>query len=387
MTAVIPLLRGGTILLAAWLAGCASGPPVRTSDVTPLFQDALFKPPTEPIDVRSIFAIDAPMQRFLAKDIVPRSRHTDPRQALFDALRGNLRIDYSSEMTRTASQTFAAREGNCLSLVIMAAALATQLDIRVTYQEVYNYDTWSRTAGFAILSQHVNLVLGPRRPSAKIYQGEAGPMVVDFLPPQRAADVVSRPIPQRTIVAMYMNNRAVEVMVNADLDGAYWFARAALEADPGYANAANTLGIIYLKRNGLPAAERAIRYALLREPDNVPALSNLAGMLAAEGRTMEAQELSARLARIQRHPPFEFFDRGMDAMRAGRFDDAARLFEKALSQRPYDVPSHFQLAVAAMHLGDARRARRQLELAEKYSTTPEARAIYAAKLQHLKSLN
>jgi hypothetical protein len=74
-------------------------------------------------------------------------------------------------------------------------------------------------------------------------------------------------------------------------------------------------------------------------------------------------------------------------MRAGRFEDAARLFEKALSQRPYDVPSHFQLAVAAWHLGDLRRARKQLELAKENSTTAASRALYAAKLRHLNSLN
>jgi hypothetical protein len=34
-----------------------------------------------------------------------------------------------------------------------------------------------------------------------------------------------------------------------------------------------------------------------------------------------------------------------------------------------------------------RRARKQLELAEKNSTTPESRAIYAAKLRHLKLMN
>jgi Tfp pilus assembly protein PilF len=74
-------------------------------------------------------------------------------------------------------------------------------------------------------------------------------------------------------------------------------------------------------------------------------------------------------------------------MQAGQFEEAARLFEKSLAQRPYDVPSHFELAVAASHLGDMRRAREQLGLAMQDSTTPESRGIYAAKLRHLKSLN
>lgn len=387
MKAFILLLRVGAILFAASLADCADVPTARTGDVTPLFHDALFKPPAEPVDGRAIFAVDASMRHFLAEEIVPQTHHMDPRQALLDAMGGKLLIDYDSEMTRTASQTFAAREGNCLSLVIMAAALAKQLDIRVTYQEVYDFDTWSRTAGFAILSQHVNLLLGPRGPSVRLYQDDATPMIVDFLPPRQMADAVSRPASEQTVVAMYLNNRAAEVMVGGDIDRAYWFARAALEADPGFAIAANTLGVIYIKRNHLASAERAVRYALQREPDNVSALSNLSGILAAEGRTAEAQVVAKRLAQIQRYPPFYFYDRGVEAMQAGQFEAAARLFEKALSQRPYDVPSHFELAIAASHLGDMRRARKELELAMKDSTTPDSRAIYAAKLQHLKSLN
>jgi Tfp pilus assembly protein PilF len=377
----------GAILFAASLAGCAHVPTATRGDVAPLFRDSLFKPSATPIDDHEIFAVDASMRRFLSEEIIPKGRHSDPRQTLLDALSGKLQLDYDSAVTRTASQTFASREGNCLSLVIMAAALAKQLGIPVTFQEVYDFDTWSRDAGFAILSQHVNLVLGPRMSTSRFFPGDGLSMIVDFLPPRQVANAVSQVIPEQTIVAMYLNNRAAEVMVDGDLDSAYWFARAALESAPGFANAANTLGVIYLKRNHGEAAERAIRYALQRDPDNISALSNLIGILTTEDRTDEAEALTKRLARIQRRPPFYFYDQGMVAMRAGRFHDAARLFEKALSQRPYDVPSHFQLAVAASRLGDMRRARKQLELAKENSTTPESRALYAAKLRHLKSLN
>jgi Flp pilus assembly protein TadD len=385
--AFIRVLQIGTILFAASLAGCAHVPTANRGDVTPLFQDALFKPAARPVDSHAIFALDTSMRRFLSGEIIAKAGRADTRQVLLDALNGKLQLDYDSATTRTASQTFEAREGNCLSLVIMAAALAKQLDIPVTFQEVYDFDTWSRDAGFAILSQHVNLVLGPRTSNSRFFSDDGVPMIVDFLPPRQMANAVSQVVSKQTIVAMYMNNRAAEVMVDGDLDDAYWFARAALESDPGFANAANTLGVIYLKRNHKQPAELALRYALQRDPDNVSALSNLIGIFTTEGRADEAQVLTKRLARIQRHPPFQFYDQGMEAMRAGRFEDAARLFEKALSQRPYDVPSHFQLAVAASHLGDMRRAREQLELAEQNSTTAESRAIYAAKLRHLKSLN
>jgi hypothetical protein len=40
-------------------------------------------------------------------------------------------IEYDSTVTRTAAQTYAARAGNCLSLVIMTAAFAEELGLRV----------------------------------------------------------------------------------------------------------------------------------------------------------------------------------------------------------------------------------------------------------------
>lgn len=385
MKVLLLLVRIGVTSLVATLTGCALAPMARTSDVEPLFQDALFERPTEPIDSKAIFAFDDPMRRFLAREVTPQARHKDPRQALLDALTGKLRIDYDPEMTRTAPQAFAAREGNCLSLVIMAAAFAKQLGMRVTYQEVYGFDTWSRRAGLAFLSQHVNLVLG--RPESRFWIGSGAekPMIVDFMPPRQIARAATRPVSEQTIIAMYMNNRAAEVLAGGDVDRAYWFARAALEADPAFVGAANTLGVIYWRRGRLAHSERALRYTLEREPGNVPALSNLVQVLEAEGRTTESQLVAEKLAEVQRHPPFYFYDLGVRALDAGDFEGAVQQFEKALSRRPYDDQSHFGLAVAVLHLGDVHRARKELEVAMKNSTTDEQRSLYAAKLRHLKS--
>lgn len=385
------LLRAAMTVLGVLLAGCAHVPTSPTGDARTLFRDALFARPSEPVDTTAIFAFDTPMRHFLDRQIVPRARHEDPRRVLLGALRGKLRLDYDAAMTRTAAQAFAAREGNCLSLVIMTAAFARQLGIEVTFQSVYGFDTWSRNAGFTVLSEHVNLVLGPRRRQVGRYtitapgSGAEVPMIVDFQPPGKMAHAVVKPVPERTIVAMYLNNRAAEVMVGGDVDRAYWFVRAALEADPTFANAANTLAVVYMQRDHLASAELALRYTLSREPGNAPALSNLVRVLDAEGRTAEARTAAARLAEIQRHPPFYFYDRGMTALKEGDYAAARRLFEKELSQRPYDDQSHFQLAVTEFLLGDMQRARKQMELAMENSTTHKQHALYAAKLRHLKA--
>lgn len=384
MQSFVLLLRTGVTSLAIALAACAPAPMTRSNDVAPLFQDALFKRPAAPIDSAAIFALDAPMRRFLAEKISPRTGERDPRRALLDALAGELRLDYDAEETRTASQAFAAREGNCLSLTIMAAAFARQLGIRVTFQEVYGFDTWQRHGGLSFLSQHVNLVLGQLQSRLWVESGARTPMIVDFVPPRKVASAVTKPISEQTIVAMYMNNRAAEMLATGEASQAYWFARAALEADPTFTAAANTLGVIYWNLGQKTLSERALRFTLGREPGNVPALTNLVQVLDAEGRTTEAQSVAKELAEAQRYPPFYFYDLGMQALHAQDFEDAARHFEKDLAQRPYDSQSHFGLAMAAIHLGDMPRARKELQVAIRNATTEDQRALYAARLRQLK---
>lgn len=379
------LLRAGVAALTIALAGCLPASLTRSNDVAPLFNDALFKRPSAPIDSAAIFALDAPMRHFLTEKIAPQLVERDPRRALLDALAGELRLDYDAAETRTAAQAFAAREGNCLSLVIMAAAFARQIGVQVTFQEVYGFDTWERRDSLSFLSQHVNLVLGRPRPRGRLESDPQTPMVVDFVPPAKLPKAVTKPIAEQTIVAMYMNNRAAEVLAAGETTRAYWFARAALKTDPTFTAAANTLGVIYWNLGQKVLSERALRFTLAREPGNVPALTNLVQMLDAEGRTTEAQSAAKVLAEAQRHPPFYFFDRGMQALHAQDFVEAERQFKKDLAQRPYDSQSHFGLAMAAMHLGDMPRARKQLEVAIKNATTEDQRALYAAKLRELKA--
>ena len=68
-------------------------------------------------------------------------------KALVQALyaKGELKLDYDTELTRNAAEAFAARSGNCLSLVIMTGAFANAMNLKVTYQQVATEDMWSRS--------------------------------------------------------------------------------------------------------------------------------------------------------------------------------------------------------------------------------------------------
>ncbi|HJV94756.1 MAG TPA: tetratricopeptide repeat protein [Albitalea sp.] len=376
----------GLVLACTLLAACASAPtPVPPPER--LFDDALFAPAGERISADDVFALSEPMRRFLKNELVGEVRSKGLQQGLVDALqhRGKLRLEYDSSTTRTASQAFEARSGNCLSLVLMTAALAKELGLPVHYQSVFVDTTWSRSGDLYFSSGHINLTLGARLLDSRMGYGATPPLTIDFLPPEELRGQRSRSIGEDTVIAMYMNNHAAELLSRGRLDDAYWWARQAIVQSPTFMSAYNTLGVIYLRHGNVREAEQSLRSLLEREPANTAAMSNLARVLETMGRTAEAQEWTRKLAQIEAYPPFHFFDRGIAAMLAGDYKTARDLFKKEIDRAAYYHEFHFWLAIAESRLGDVKEARRHLAIAIENSTTRSDHDLYAAKLDWLKA--
>ncbi len=375
-------------LLFSLLAGCAGVVPVvPMPPVADLFHDAAFAPPAVPIDPAAALAPSEAMRGYLASQYGSHTRSTDRRRRLVDALnRGDLRLEYDSAMTRTAAQAFAARSGNCLALVLMTASLAKELGLAVGYQAVLGEQAWDRTDDLDIAIGHVNLVLDERRDPFDRSRLTAGAMVVDFLPPRDARRLVTRPIEERTVVAMYLNNRAVESLAQGQIDDAYGWAREALRTDPDMLGAYLTLGVVYRARHLPQAAEQVLRRVLAREPDHLLALSNLALLLHDLGRADEAAAITQRLATLDPEPPFSHFRAGLAAFREGRFEDARRLFAKEVARAPGRPEFEYWLARSHLALNEPTRAAVHLTRAMEASTTRKERDLYAAKLDWLKAL-
>ena len=142
-----------------------------------LFNDDLFAAQAERIDAAEVFAPSSQMRAWLEADIGADAQAGHRAQGLFDALyrKGEPWLDYDATTTRNAAEAFAARSGNCLSLVLMTAAFARQLDLAVNYQSVYTHEAWTRGQDLDYLNGHVNVtLLVPHRP-------EAGELLIDFM--------------------------------------------------------------------------------------------------------------------------------------------------------------------------------------------------------------
>lgn len=380
----------GSISLSLFLlAGCASQQPTNAPP-PPVFADASFAPPSEPVRTDTLFELSPPMQAYLNSSRFRATlRERGERHGLVDALysKTDLQIEYESSKTHTAAETYAARSGNCLSLVIMTAAFAKALGMPVQYRTIEDGNTWSREAGLFLPSSHVNILLSERRiPNAYSSDSEMQ-LLVDFIPGDAAARLRARAIDEQDIVAFYANNRAAETLIQGRLDDAYWWARAAVQARPQMVTALNTLGVVYKRHGDTARAEQTFLAALAREPENVLVMRNLHPVLLELGKQDAALALSKRIDSIEPVPPYHYFDQGMLALQDGKPDKARALFERELKRAPFNDEFRFWLGIAYARLGAVRDAREQLALAVEHSTRRDMRDQYAAKLAYLRMLS
>ena len=373
-----------SLLLATLLAACATPPPAAPPPPS-LFEDAAFAAPKNVPDAKAVFALSPAMRTYLERDIAASIRQLGPQRALVDALhtKAQLRLEYDAELTRNAAEAFDARAGNCLSLVVMTAALARHLDLPFAFQALTGHETWSRSGDLSFVNGHVNITVAKRLVDrVGVYDSDTQ-LRLDFgqIPMGRgqALHLISEP----TILAMFMNNRAAEYLVRGAIDDAYAHAREAVIQDPGYAGAYNTLGVVYQRRGLAAAAERAYREAVAHDDNHKAALQNVAQLLKQQGRVAEAAVFQQRLAAIEREPPFAHFDQGVAAARAGQYALARDHLLREMKRDPDYHEFHFWLAVALYGLGDVERARQHLDVAMKNSVTARERAIYASKLRSI----
>lgn len=373
--------------LALVLGACAA-PPTKPVSTTSLWRDDAFVPMTVATP-GEILAVSDAMRQYLQVDIAVAVRRQGALDGLTESLQRNagLRLDYDAARTRTAAEAFAAQRGNCLSLTLMTAALARELGLRVSFRKVLTEESWDRRDGMLVSSGHVNIA---------IEQGLSGSMdpktgsrkgwVIDFLPAAEIAGYRVVELDEATVLAMFMNNRAVESLALGQTDAAYAWTRQSIATMPRLFEAHNTLGVIYLRRGMHDSAEQVFREVLEHEADNVTALANLVDTLSRAGRVGEAAQFQARLQRIETLAPFHYFDLGLAALKRGEFTEARNALLKELARNANFSQTYFALAVASANLGDTPAAQRYLQQALDNAVASKERDIYSAKLGRLKDL-
>jgi Flp pilus assembly protein TadD len=290
---------------------------------------------------------------------------------------GSFGLEYD-EITRTAQETFAARLGNCLSFTNMFVAMAREVGIEVTYQEIDIPPNWSLQGGSYMLSRHVNVIVN-------LGAGES--REVDFNIDDFQSSYDRRLITDERALAYYYSNIAAEHMQKKDTLEALRYFRKALATDARLAPAWSNLGALYSRAGFFKYAEAAYVHALEINPEELVAMSNLGHLYEYLGHAELAEWYSKQSHRHRMRNPYYRYNLAHKAFLAKDYDSAIRHLKVSVRKKKSEDTFYFLMGLSYLQKGDESRAHRWLEKAEQVAVDDGLKRGYHSKLEMLLGAN
>jgi len=322
------LLLGMSLLLGA----CAS---LNTATISP--PPLKNSGPEIVVDDVDVLEISPAMEEFLDRYVLQYSNPQTRLELLTSAVSGSgvLGFDYDVTRTLTAAEAFRTRSGNCIGFANMMVALAREAGLDAYYQEVFRRPEWSDyTDDTVLLVKHVNVVVETPRMV----------WVVDV------SGIKIHPTSRRRVIddsyakALYLNNIAVDSLLENDLPAAYAYMRSAIEADPSATDAWVNLGVIYGRNDQLDDAKLAFNQALAIDPREHSAMSNLYEVYMEQEDFQTAAEIESRVERYRRSNPYYLLKLSNEALEQNRYKQSISLLKKAIEKKEDEHILHFALA-------------------------------------------
>lgn len=167
--------------------------------------------------------------------------------------------------TVTAAEAFVSRRVNCVAFAHLAAALAREVGLDVTFVLMRDIEDYEGRGDLRVAYGHLAVGFGP--PEKRT--------VLDLGGLSRPSHKRMRAVSDRTALAVFYSNRGAEGLLVGDVPTALTWLRAAVRLDPELPRAWVNLGVAE-RRSGHPeAAAEAYHRALEIDPESLEARENL----------------------------------------------------------------------------------------------------------------
>lgn len=330
------------------------------------------------IDNINPLEINAAMKQFLAEKIGPGLTPMQRLQSLVNAifLDPELKFAYAP-VSRSASETFESRDGNCLSFTLMFLAMARHLNIDARFCEAKVSPMFTKKGEFVILNQHLKPVV--------FIDGNA--YSIDIFPGIIPIGLDGRIVDDKRGLAHFFSNKGVDALGSGDFALAESSFKKALALDDSTAGAWLNLGTARFRAGNLKDAERFYRKALALNSKSMAAMNNLLAICELTGNQKEALRLKKKIQQFREKNPYYHYSLGLQASLEGHYDEALDHYKRATKLNTTEHTFYHALAQLYAQLGDKDKMVANLQLAEKYAADPNNKLRYAQKLEMLKNVN
>jgi tetratricopeptide (TPR) repeat protein len=301
-------------------------------------------------DASEVLRVPDAMRQLLQTEVIGKARYPKQRlQRLTDFMfePWGLGLTYDNSHSRTVTQTFADRRGNCLSFTLTFIELARLAGLDARMQEAELGQISSLDDRSLVYTGHVNVAVKLGRRSR----------TVDFDRNRALAPGDYNPVTRQRALAHYYNNRGVELMASGMPADAYF--EHAVRLDPSMVAAHANRGVLHLLSGNPPRGLRHLHAALFLDPGNVSTLTNLITLHRSVGNTVQAVDYAQRLQSLHGTDPFRYFVIGLQLQRIGEHSQALNWFQKAARVDRRQPLFLFGMVRSLEALGQDEQARRK----------------------------
>ncbi|WOT05912.1 tetratricopeptide repeat protein [Shewanella youngdeokensis] len=369
------------LILTTGLQACSTSvEPVSQTTLLSHYHDQHFSPVDNIPTPQSLFTLSGNQIDDIKQSLSPKAQRVLVHQWLaqyINAYEGG--FQYADNVTRTASETFDDRKGNCLSLVLLTAAIAQELGVSVVFQQIDIPPVWDRQGGVYLINGHINLKLLPQE-QTHVFNVDSTEILVDFLPARTMQGYGKRKVSQSKIISMFYNNIAADALVIGDYNRAYSLVKMSLQQQDVFLPALNTLAVLYRYKGLNAEAEALYKLALAFKPNDMDILTNYSILLAVQNRLAEWGELHRviELARIRN--PYYYYGIAQQAYNDKEYQTAINWYKKAIDKADYRHEFYFGLSRSYWAMGDQYRSQIHMQKALSLSTDIQHQRRYQAKL-------
>ena len=336
---------------------------------------------------QEIFMLDDEM-RFMVENNLNNTRsHREKAMRLLKHIfsEEDIALSYSNNANLIARDTYHRKIANCMSLTILAYALAEKANLNVEFQQVDIPEYWVRNGQYNLLTGHINLLIKPIINSDKrIILGNDN-IQIDFDPYISKQTFIKRKIGKNTVLAMFYNNKGGQALVDNQYDIAYQYFKAATQADHKFSPAWGNLAVLYRLTNSLIMAEKVYRHAIFINPKNLTSLANLAILLRSQHKYLEADDIEKQLLFKRRKNPYYHAVLADESYYQQDYSAALKHFKQALKLKNNVHEFYFGLAKVYYQMNRLSEAKRAMQKALSLNKAKSTEHQYIAKLNFLKA--